>query len=128
MLEGKLPGPRLQLRDPIRQLRRRIEPRCLGDPFQMQHRPEIVAPKRDQFETARGNRLGVRDDVAATFGDILGLKIGADQDRRIVMHGSHHVRFEIRFRPGPRREAEMTPRDLMRYRERRACPSRPPVE
>src|SRR5712664_115706 len=94
MLESELPRPRFQLRDPIRQVRRRIEPRGLGDPFQMHERPEIVAPKRHQFEAARRNRLGVRNDVAATFGEILGLKIGADEDRRIVMHGSHH--FSVR--------------------------------
>jgi hypothetical protein len=45
-----------------------------------------LAPKGHQLEASRGNRLGVRDEVAAAFRQVLDLKIGAYQDRWIVKH------------------------------------------
>src|SRR6266699_6448811 len=90
MLEGKLSRSRLELGDPIRQVGCRVEPGRLRNPLQVDDRPEVVAPKRRQFEATRCDRLGVRYDVAAALGEVFDLKIRADQKRRILLQGSHH--------------------------------------
>jgi len=62
--------------------------------FQMHDRPEIAAPQRHHFETTRRNRLAVRYDVAAAFGEIFGLKIAQTRIGGSSKHGSHH--FSVR--------------------------------
>jgi len=84
MLEGKLAGQRLEFGDPVGQVRSRIEPRRLSDPLQMHRRPQIVAPDPHQFAAARHDRSCITDRVAAALGEVFGLQICTDEDRRIV--------------------------------------------
>src|SRR6266480_2974015 len=78
MLEHHLARPRPKLLDPVGQVGGRIEPCRLRDPLQVQYRPEVLAPQRQQYAAPR------RDSVRA-FTEILDLQIGTDEDRRILV-------------------------------------------
>src|SRR5437667_11496655 len=77
MLEHHLARPRPKLLDPVGQVGGRIEPCRLRDPLQVQYRPEVLAPQRQQYAAPR------RDSVRA-FAEILDLQVGTNEDRRIL--------------------------------------------
>ena len=72
MFEHHLARLRTERRNPVGQVRCRIEPCDLRDALEVQHRPKLRAPQPQQGQALRG--LAASD---AFLVEILGLQIGA---------------------------------------------------